>query len=203
MYRQCGECPMDLKELTYPGQPRLSHCDCGYEICLACWNSLVGGYKTGTVARCPKCGHRYQKDRFIQMYPRLPEGELAFRVVSVKGIPTRHAKEDMLMKHAWFGQYGKVTKVSITRNRKGRIALDTPGVCSKIEVYFEKKQSALQCIKALNGFILDESTLGASYAIGFDGPLRTGNMFPTPFLDDANPIMNEGLGGQAEISGTF
>ncbi|XP_047952600.1 uncharacterized protein LOC125198259 isoform X2 [Salvia hispanica] len=188
--RLCGECPMELNlELLYPNQPLLSECECGYQICFGCWNSLVARYKKGAVGTCPACGKRYDKARFVSRLPRPKPKAIAFTTVTVRGIPLKFANDATLMSNTCFGKYGKVTKVSIARKADGEILFYKPSICFEIEATFEKKQNALQCIKALNGFKLDGSQLVASYAIGSDYMDRGGDEFPAPLLDDTDEVV--------------
>lgn len=72
-------------------------------------------------------------------------------LVYVIGIPIKLANEDLLRSNAYFGQYGKVTKVVI--NGRPVNTNGTPTVSAYIT--FVTAKSADICIRAVDGITLD------------------------------------------------
>lgn len=60
-------CPLCAEEMDLTDQ-QLKPCNCGYEICVWCWNHIMEmAEKDGTEGRCPACRTAYDKEKIVGM----------------------------------------------------------------------------------------------------------------------------------------
>jgi CCR4-NOT transcription complex subunit 4 len=64
----------------------------------------------------------------------------------------------LLQHKEYFGQYGKVLKVSMSRTASGVIQQFPNNTCS-VYITYGKEEEAVRCIQAVHGFILDGKPL--------------------------------------------
>ncbi|XP_020552277.1 uncharacterized protein LOC105170680 isoform X1 [Sesamum indicum] len=83
-------------------------------------------------------------------------------LVYVVGLPLNFADEDLLQRRDYFGQYGKVLKVSISRTAAGAIQQFANSTCS-VYITYSKEEEAVRCIQSVHGFVLDGKTLRACF----------------------------------------
>ncbi|GFP95672.1 ccr4-not transcription complex subunit 4 [Phtheirospermum japonicum] len=83
-------------------------------------------------------------------------------LVYVVGLPLNFADEDLLQHREYFGQYGKVLKVSISRTAGGAIQHFANSTCS-VYITFSNEEDAVRCIQSVHGFILDSRPLRACF----------------------------------------
>ncbi|KAL0460655.1 UNVERIFIED_CONTAM: putative general negative regulator of transcription C16 [Sesamum latifolium] len=83
-------------------------------------------------------------------------------LVYVVGLPLNFADEDLLQRRDYFGQYGKVLKVSISRTAAGAIQQFANSTCS-VYITYSKEEEAVRCIQLVHGFVLDGKTLRACF----------------------------------------
>ncbi|KAG8387741.1 hypothetical protein BUALT_Bualt02G0052900 [Buddleja alternifolia] len=83
-------------------------------------------------------------------------------LVYVVGLPLDFADEDLLQRRDYFGQYGKVMKVSISRTAAGAIQQFANSTCS-VYITYSKEEEAVRCIQSVHGFILDDRPLRACF----------------------------------------
>ncbi|KAL7115662.1 hypothetical protein ACP275_04G196400 [Erythranthe tilingii] len=83
-------------------------------------------------------------------------------LVYVVGLPLNFADEDVLHRRAYFGQYGKVLKVSISRTASGAIQHFANSTCS-VYITYSKEEEAVRCIQLVHGFVLDGRPLRACF----------------------------------------
>ncbi|PSR86637.1 General negative regulator of transcription C16C9.04c like [Actinidia chinensis var. chinensis] len=83
-------------------------------------------------------------------------------LVYIVGLPLNLADEDLLQHGEYFGQYGKVLKVSISRTAAGTIQQFPNNTCS-VYVTYSKEEEAVRCIQSVHGFVLDGSSLRACF----------------------------------------
>ncbi|KAL0436851.1 UNVERIFIED_CONTAM: CCR4-NOT transcription complex subunit [Sesamum radiatum] len=83
-------------------------------------------------------------------------------LVYVVGLPLNFADEDLLQRRDYFGQYGKVLKVSISRTAAGAIQQFANCTCS-VYITYSKEEEAVRCIQLVHGFVLDGKTLRACF----------------------------------------
>ncbi|KAL6545304.1 hypothetical protein OROGR_009178 [Orobanche gracilis] len=152
-------CPLCAEEMDWTDQ-QFMPCKCGYQICVWCWNHIIDmAEKDQTEGRCPACRSIYEKEKIIAMQancertttkisskkskppkakPKANEVKkdlTNIRVIQRKmayviGLPLTLADEDVLQRKEYFGQYGKVTKVALSRTAGGAIQQFTNDTCS-------------------------------------------------------------------------
>ncbi|RVW39701.1 CCR4-NOT transcription complex subunit 4 [Vitis vinifera] len=120
-------CPLCTEEMDLTDQ-QLKPCKCRYEICVWCWHRILNEANSG--GRCLACRSPYDEEKIV--------GMAAICGRSVVGINVEHKQklqkakwkapegrkdlnEDLLKRWEYFGQYGKVLKVSISRTPSGVI----------------------------------------------------------------------------------
>jgi CCR4-NOT transcription complex subunit 4 len=79
-------------------------------------------------------------------------------LVYIVGLPLNLADEDLLQHKEYFGQYGKVLKVSMSRTASGVIQQFPNNTCS-VYITYGKEEEAVRCIQAVHGLILDGKPL--------------------------------------------
>ncbi|KAK4436040.1 putative general negative regulator of transcription C16 [Sesamum alatum] len=184
-------CPLCAEEMDWTDQ-QFKPCKCGYQVCVWCWHHIIDmAEKDGTEGRCPACRAIYEKDKVVAMQancertgkkssnrktkppkakPKTDEVKkdlLNVRVIQRKmayviGLPLSLADEDLLLRKEYFGQYGKVTKVSLSRTAGGAIQQFINDTCS-VYITYSKEEEALQCIQSVHGFVLEGRFLRASF----------------------------------------
>ncbi|KAG9158199.1 hypothetical protein Leryth_000340 [Lithospermum erythrorhizon] len=152
-------CPLCAEEMDLTDQ-QLKPCKCGYDICVWCWHHIMDmAEKDQTEGRCPACRTPYNKERIVGMAAdcgklvaevsmekkksqkgksKTLEGRkqlgstrvIQKNVVYIVGLPLHLADEDLLQRKEYFGQYGKVQKVSISRTSAGAIQQYLNSTCS-------------------------------------------------------------------------
>ncbi|XP_026385818.1 general negative regulator of transcription subunit 4-like isoform X2 [Papaver somniferum] len=83
-------------------------------------------------------------------------------LVYIIGIPSSLADEDLLQHKEYFGQYGKVMKVSMPRNAGGSIQYSATNTCS-VYITYSKEEEAVRCIQSVHGYVLEDKPLKACF----------------------------------------
>ncbi|PIN21802.1 MOT2 transcription factor [Handroanthus impetiginosus] len=184
-------CPLCAEEMDWTDQ-QFKPCKCGYQVCVWCWHHIMDmAEKDQTEGRCPACRTIYEKDKIVAMQancdrmatknsnrktkpPKVkPKNDevkkdlsnvrvIQRKMVYVIGLPLSLADEDVLQRKEYFGQYGKVTKVSLSRTAGGTIQQFINDTCS-VYVTYSKEDEALRCIQSVHGFVLEGMLLRASF----------------------------------------
>ncbi|KAL9241043.1 hypothetical protein vseg_015202 [Gypsophila vaccaria] len=148
--------------------------------------------KDGTEGRCPACRTPYDKEKIVGMAANcgrlVAEGSTEKRhksqkaksktsesrkqltnvrviqrnLVYIVGLPLDLADEDLLQHEEYFGQYGKVLKVSISRTSAGTIQQFANSTCS-VYITYAREDEAMRCIQSVHAFILDDRPLRACF----------------------------------------
>ncbi|XP_077214478.1 uncharacterized protein LOC143849357 [Tasmannia lanceolata] len=148
--------------------------------------------KDDTDGRCPACRAPYNKEKIVGMAAncermvaeinserrlksqkaklKTSEGRKHLsdvRVIQrnlayIMGIPTTLADEGILARKEYFGQYGKVLKVSVTRATGGGQHSSNNNACS-VYVTYSKEEEAVRCIQSVHGFVLEGRSLRACF----------------------------------------
>ncbi|KAF8402776.1 hypothetical protein HHK36_010866 [Tetracentron sinense] len=148
--------------------------------------------KDDTEGRCPACRTPYDKEKIVGMAakcerlvaeinserklkshkakPKPCEGRnhlnsvrvIQRNLVYIMGIPPNLADEDRLQHKEYFGQYGKVLKVSVSRTAGGAIQQSSNNTCS-VYITYSKEEEAVRCIESVHGFVLDGRSLRACF----------------------------------------
>merc|ERR1719456_322898 len=82
-------------------------------------------------------------------------------LVCVIGLAPTLAKPEILRKHEYFGQYGKLKKVVVSRPSK--VAQGTNKPCYTAYLSYEKSEEAADAIAAVDGFEVEGLKLSATY----------------------------------------
>ncbi|KAL8136650.1 hypothetical protein V2J09_002651 [Rumex salicifolius] len=152
-------CPLCAEEMDLTDQ-QLKPCKCGYEVCVWCWHHIMEmAEKDETDGRCPACRTPYDKEKIVgtaskserlvaeismekkksqKAKTKISEGRkqlssvrvIQRNLVYIVGLPLNLADEDLLQHKEYFGQYGKVLKVSISRTSAGTIQQFPNNTCS-------------------------------------------------------------------------
>ncbi|KAJ9178190.1 hypothetical protein P3X46_010093 [Hevea brasiliensis] len=184
-------CPLCTEEMDLTDQ-QLKPCKCGYEICVWCWHHIMDmAEKDDTEGRCPACRVPYDKEKIVGMAAscgrlvaeinverkksqkaksKPSEGRkqlssvrvIQRNLVYIVGLPLNLADEDLLQRKEYFGQYGKVLKVSMSRTAAGAIQQFPNNTCS-VYVTYSKEDEAIRCIQSVHGFVLDGRSLKACF----------------------------------------
>ncbi|XP_075634668.1 uncharacterized protein LOC142607129 isoform X2 [Castanea sativa] len=184
-------CPLCAEEMDLTDQ-QLKPCKCGYEICVWCWHHIMDmAEKDDTEGRCPACRSPYDKEKIVGMAANCERlvAEISFErkkgqkaktkssdgrkqlssvrviqrnLVYIVGLPLNLADEDLLQHREYFGQYGKVLKVSMSRTAAGVIQQFPNNTCS-VYITYSKEEEAIRCIQNVHGFILDGRPLKACF----------------------------------------
>uniref|UniRef100_A0A2P2MIE4 RRM domain-containing protein n=1 Tax=Rhizophora mucronata TaxID=61149 RepID=A0A2P2MIE4_RHIMU len=147
--------------------------------------------KDDTEGRCPACRTPYDKEKIVGMASNCErlvaeinmerkksqkakikpsEGRkqlssvrvIQRNLVYVIGLPLNLADEDLLQCREFFGQYGKVLKVSLSRTAAGIIQQFPNNTCS-VYITYSREEEAIRCIQSVHGFVLDGRSLKACF----------------------------------------
>ncbi|XP_071686105.1 uncharacterized protein [Rutidosis leptorrhynchoides] len=190
-YVEEKKCPLCAEEMDWTDQ-QLNPCKCGYEVCVWCWHHIMDmAEKDATEGRCPACRTPYDKDRIVGLetnFQRVSSNSSSrkqklqkakskpnegrkdlsnVRVIQRKmayiiGLPLDLADEDLLQRKSYFGQYGKIMKVSLSRTSGGALQQLINDTCS-VYITYSKEDEAVTCIQSVHGYVLDGRLLRASF----------------------------------------
>ncbi|KAG8647320.1 uncharacterized protein LOC110622649 isoform X2 [Manihot esculenta] len=148
--------------------------------------------KDNTEGRCPACRSFYDKERIVGMAAncerlvaeinserklkstkvkaKLSEGRMHLtnvrviqrNLVYLIGLPLNLADEAVLQQREYFGQYGKVLKVSISKTATGVIQHSSNKSCC-VYITYSKEEEAVRCIQSVHSFVLEGRTLRACF----------------------------------------
>ncbi|XP_058753570.1 uncharacterized protein LOC131626752 isoform X1 [Vicia villosa] len=148
--------------------------------------------KDNTEGRCPACRSPYDKEKIVGMAAncerlvaevhmerkmksqkaksKSSEGRkqlndvrvIRRNLVYIVGLPLDLADEDLLQRREYFGQYGKVLKVSMSRTAAGVVQQFPNSTCS-VYITYSKEEEAVRCIQNVHGFILEGRPLRACF----------------------------------------
>ncbi|XP_057721941.1 uncharacterized protein LOC130935999 isoform X1 [Arachis stenosperma] len=148
--------------------------------------------KDGTGGRCPACRVPYDKERIVAMAAncqrlvaemnskhrkkmqklksKSTEGRkhltdvrvIQRNLVYIIGLALNLADEDLLQRKEYFGRYGKVMKVSISRTASGIIQHSANNSCC-VYITYSKEAEAIRCIQSVHCFVLEGRPLRACF----------------------------------------
>ncbi|GMJ15456.1 hypothetical protein like AT3G45630 [Hibiscus trionum] len=148
--------------------------------------------KDETEGRCPACRTAYDKEKIVRTAAncerlvaevnlerkmksqkaktKSSEGRkqlssvrvIQRNLVYIVGLPLNLADEDLLQGREYFGQYGKVLKVSLSRTAAGAIQQFPNNTCS-VYITYSKEEEAIRCIQSVHVFVLDGRPLKACF----------------------------------------
>jgi len=180
-------CPLCLEELDITDR-HFKPCQCGYQMCRFCWNHIMENIN----GRCPQCREPYDSQNYTFTPPDPKELAKAHQdkrkkerrnkkqdnvnsrkqlsnvrviqrnLVYVTNLALCIAKEELLRKFEYFGQYGKIEKIVINKNNHYNIhSPHGPSVSAYIT--FCRRDDALACIKAVDGAWVENRILRGSF----------------------------------------
>ncbi|KAK3227664.1 hypothetical protein Dsin_007526 [Dipteronia sinensis] len=148
--------------------------------------------RDSTEGRCPACRTPYDREKIVAMAancermvaeinterkqktqkakPKASEGRMHLtnirvvqrNLVYIIGLPLNLADEELLQKREYFGLYGKVLKVSISRTASGDIQHSSNNSCC-VYITYSKEDEAIRCIQSVHSFILEGRPLRACF----------------------------------------
>ncbi|KAI5560926.1 hypothetical protein BDE02_16G078900 [Populus trichocarpa] len=148
--------------------------------------------KDNSDGRCPACRIPYDKEKIVGMAancerlvaemnserklkshkgkPKTSEGRMHLsnvrviqrNLVYIIGLPLNIADESLLQRREYFGQYGKVLKVSISRTATGAIQHSANNSCC-VYITYGKEEEAVRCIQSVHSFVLEGRSLRACF----------------------------------------
>ncbi|KAI8077648.1 hypothetical protein BDF21DRAFT_421585 [Thamnidium elegans] len=181
------DCPLCMEELDIADR-NFRPCTCGYQICRFCWHHI----KTNLNGRCPACRREYSEemvefrpvsaDELSRIRKEKKEKERqqkdmesanrrhlsSMRVVQknlvyIIGLHPKLATEEIVRSHDFFGQFGKISKIVINK----RPALPASQMSSQpsaaVYVTYYRKEDAAKAIAAVDGSVIADRVLRASY----------------------------------------
>lgn len=147
--------------------------------------------KDGTEGRCPACRTPYDRERIVattvtcdrltdvndkkqkssKAKAKVAEGRknlsnvrvIQRNLVYVVGVPGTLADEETLEGKDYFGQYGKILKISVSKSSGHTSQHSTMGSTVSVYVTYLKEEDALRCIQAVNGYSLEGKVLKACF----------------------------------------
>ncbi|KAK9833217.1 hypothetical protein WJX74_010673 [Apatococcus lobatus] len=185
-------CPLCAESLDITDRA-VEFCDCGYSMCLWCYHRLQEqANKENLPAKCPNCRTEYdqhrikmqqidpQKLEYMKRKQRKEGGKKAGAPVRVKrdlssvrvvqhnlvyavGLPLDICSEDMLKGGDYFGQFGKVVKVSVSRNGLYGTPNAKYGPSGSAYVTYRRADDAERCIKNVHLSLWHGKTVKACF----------------------------------------
>ncbi|WOL04372.1 hypothetical protein Cni_G13093 [Canna indica] len=84
-------------------------------------------------------------------------------LVYIIGVPSNLCDESILERKEYFGQYGKVIKVSISRSASGPSQQTPTNGTFSVYVTYAREEEAVRCIQAVHNYVLEGKTLRACF----------------------------------------
>ncbi|KAH0791921.1 hypothetical protein GPJ56_004105 [Histomonas meleagridis] len=162
-------CPLCISNLT-DGEYEFYPCPCGYQVCGFCFNRLLEEKEP----KCPYCRRPYDANaskRVGEQYRPVstnsdqstPVYYLSSKIVQIIGIPSELLSKETLVKPEYLGQYGKISKISISNHPSNKLIIQSQS--PSVFVKFKSKQSADSCVMALDDYVLGQDRLQATISI--------------------------------------
>lgn len=127
------------------------------------YNSRGQPVQPGKVA-----GHQDPREMARDMPPlRVVQRALVY----VMGLSPRIAKEEILRRHEYFGQYGKILRIQVNTSHLHSTSNNGPPSLS-CYISYSNREEAEQAILAVDGVVLDGRTLKASFGQLNGGPAQ-------------------------------
>ncbi|KAJ0260119.1 hypothetical protein HA466_0063700 [Hirschfeldia incana] len=145
--------------------------------CPACRTSYDKEKVVGMTASCERLVAELNNDRKKSLKAAKPKASSEGRkdlsltgvrviqrnLVYVMSLPFDLADEDQrFQRREYFGQYGKVVKVAMSRTQAGDIQLFPNDSCS-VYITYSKEEEAIRCIRSVHQFVLDGRILKACF----------------------------------------
>ncbi|KAJ6838496.1 uncharacterized protein M6B38_321070 [Iris pallida] len=148
--------------------------------------------KEGSEGRCPACRTPYDKQRIVAANCKRMVSEISVEkkhksqktknktpsnedrkhlssvrvvqrnLVYIMGMPSSLADESILERKEYFGQYGKILKVSFSR-QSGTTQQVPSNSTSSVYITYSREEEAVRCIQAVHNFVLEGKPLRACF----------------------------------------
>ncbi|XP_020693897.2 uncharacterized protein LOC110107830 isoform X2 [Dendrobium catenatum] len=82
-------------------------------------------------------------------------------LVYIMGLPSHLADENVLERKEYFGQYGKILKLSISR--PATTAQQAPNNCFSVYITYAREEDAVRCIQSVHNYTLESKSLRACF----------------------------------------
>lgn len=181
------DCPLCMEELDIADR-NFRPCTCGYQICRFCWHHI----KTNLNGRCPACRREYSEE-MVEFQPvsadelsrirkekrekerQQKDMESANRrhlssmrvvqknLVYIIGLHPKLATEEIVRSHDFFGQFGKISKIVINKRPALPASQMTTQPSAAVYVTYYRKEDAAKAIAAVDGSVIADRVLRASY----------------------------------------
>ncbi|KAJ7516591.1 hypothetical protein O6H91_22G064200 [Diphasiastrum complanatum] len=184
-------CPLCMEEMDLTDR-HLRPCHCGYQICVWCWHQIMElAAKDNAEGRCPACRTLYDKEKIVgaasnceelidlaidkkrshKVKAKALEGRKQLsnvrvvqrNLVYVVGFPPTLTDEENLEKREYFGQYGRILKVAMSRSSSNSGQHSHNGPSASVYITYSREEEALRCIRAVDGCILEGKLLRACF----------------------------------------
>ncbi|PKA51909.1 CCR4-NOT transcription complex subunit 4 [Apostasia shenzhenica] len=160
-------------------------------ICVWCWHHIMElAEKEETEGRCPACRTPYDKERIVGMAASCerfaaenkqknqkgkarastePRKHLSTvrviqrNLVYIIGLPVNLCDENLLERKEYFGQYGKILKVSISRTTSSTNQQSSNTSVFSVYITYGREEEAVRCIQAVHNYILAGKPLRACF----------------------------------------
>ncbi|KAK6943749.1 RNA recognition motif domain [Dillenia turbinata] len=144
-----------------------------YGRCPACRTPYDKEKIVGMAAKCESLVAEIHSERKKKMQKAKPKASnskknlINARVIQrnlahIMGLPLDLADEDLLQRKEYFGQYGRVLKVSVARTTNGVIQHSSNNFCS-VYITYSKEEEAVRCIQSVHNFVLEGRPLRACF----------------------------------------
>ncbi|KAI9320297.1 RING/Ubox like zinc-binding domain-containing protein [Zopfochytrium polystomum] len=180
-------CPLCMEEIDISDK-YFKPCPCGYQICRFCWNHI----REELNGLCPVCRRPYSEET-LQFKPVPPEEIArikaakkkrekerkdldnaarrhlaAARVVQknliyIVGLPSKYATEEAVRSPDFFGQYGKITRIMLSRKGHAHQPLIPNLPQNGVYVQYTRKEDAIRAIESVDGTIFDGKPMRVTY----------------------------------------
>ncbi|XP_020271498.1 uncharacterized protein LOC109846663, partial [Asparagus officinalis] len=84
-------------------------------------------------------------------------------LVYVMGMPSNLSDENILERKEYFGQYGKVLKVSVSRQAGATSQQAANNNTFSVYITYAREEEAVRCIQAVHNFVLEDKALRACF----------------------------------------
>ncbi|KAJ3360997.1 transcriptional repressor general negative regulator of transcription subunit 4 [Allomyces arbusculus] len=181
-------CPLCCEEIDavdkyfYP-------CPCGYQICRFCWNHI----REDLNQLCPACRRPFDDESAVfnpvppdelarlnadrkrrararqQRYAiddrsHLKDTKVTQRtLVYVTGLPAKYANEELLKSDNYFGQFGRIVKLNVTRRPPQTVGGKTGENQIAVHITYSAAHEAIRAIQYVDGSLLEGRTLHATF----------------------------------------
>ncbi|KNE63336.1 hypothetical protein AMAG_18989 [Allomyces macrogynus ATCC 38327] len=164
-------------------------CPCGYQICRFCWNHI----REDLNQLCPACRRPFDDESAVfnpvppdellrlnadrkrrararqQRYAiddrsHLKDTKVTQRtLVYVTGLPAKYANEELLKSDNYFGQFGRIVKLNVTRRPPQTVGGKTGENQIAVHITYSAAHEAIRAIQYVDGSLLEGRMLHATF----------------------------------------